>query len=125
MVVLVAGSRNWADEDVIRERLVHLLAVCPKDVKPEVITGGADGADAIARSIALKLGCTITTYPPRYDTYGKKAPHIRNDEMLDRADMVLVFWDELSKGTESVISKARKRGLYVEVCTPLIEGREF
>lgn len=109
MVVLVCGSRGWKDEQKIRDRLDAL--------KPTlVIQGGAAGADLMAYNWAEDNGVPVTTYSPDYFKYGRVAPHKRNDEMLDRKpDCVLVFWDGKSPGTKSMIGKAHRKNLPIEV----------
>ena len=44
------------------------------------------------------------------DKYGKRAGFIRNCEMVDCCDGVVVFWDGKSKGTKHTIDYASKRG---------------
>ena len=57
------------------------------------------------------------TFPPDPSVPSPQRFHLRNDQMLDRADLVLAFHDGESRGTASVIAKARKRGITVEVIT--------
>ena len=112
MRVLVCGSRTWKDTAPVWARL--------RDLNPDdmILEGGADGADLIAAVAASKLGLDRRTFRPDYGLYGAKAPHIRNDTMLDLADRVIAFWDGKSRGTRSVIRKAKTRGIPVEVISP-------
>lgn len=80
-----------------------------------IIHGGGRGADEQAGKLATEFGIPAQSFPPDYDSFGKAAPHVRNDEMLKHADRVLAFWDGKSRGTKSVIDKAEKRGIPVEV----------
>jgi hypothetical protein len=108
--VLVCGSRGWRDGLAIHRRLEEL----PEGT--HLIHGGADGADDLAADAADLLGIRQLVCMPDYKTYGsKRAPHVRNDVMLDHSDLVLAFWDGESPGTKSVIEKAKKRGIPVEV----------
>lgn len=118
-IILCCGSRGWTDADTIRERLAAIMDEWPVDAdEPEVIHGAAQGADTLIAEQALDLGFWVGPHPPDYKTHGKAAPHVRNDEMLARADMVLAFWNGKSRGTASVIKKARDRGIYLEVIFP-------
>jgi hypothetical protein len=110
--VLVCGSRSWTDEAAICHRLTSL----PSDTY--LIHGGADGADSIAATAAALLGVPQLVCIPDYETHGKRAPHVRNDAMLDEADLVIAFWDGESRGTKSVIGKARQLGIPIEVLSP-------
>lgn len=111
--VLVCGSRRFDDFAGVQAVIYQRLAVLPKTAV--VIHGDANGADRMAHSAALGLGLSVTKFPPLYDLYGRRAPHVRNDLMLDRASEVIAFWDGKSKGTKSVLDKAEKRGIPVEI----------
>ena len=51
-----------------------------------------------------------------WDTFGKRAGYIRNQEMANNADALVAFWDEESKGTRHMIEIAKKQNLAVRVC---------
>lgn len=109
--VLVCGSRGWKDE----ERVYEVLSELSQRDEIEVLHGGAEGADSAALWASLDLDITSRSFLPNYKEHGAAAPHVRNDLMLSKADLVVAFWDGESKGTKSVIEKARKRGIPVEV----------
>ena len=69
-----------------------------------IFTGGAVGIDRRVRDFAAKKGIQITEILPEYDLYGKRAPLVRNELIVRLSDMVYVFWDGKSKGTEYVIN---------------------
>ena len=107
--VLVCGSRGWKNAQRVRDTLARLASESPI----EVMHGGAEGADIAAYWTCLELGITARSFLPDYKTHGKSAPHVRNDRMLDRAGLVVAFWDGQSRGTKSVIAKAKRRGIPV------------
>ena len=110
MKVLVCGSRDWADYQAIRDRLLQL----PRG--SEIIHGAARGADTSAALYARALGITETAYPAKWREQGRAAGVIRNLEMLDtKPDLVLAFWDGKSTGTLHCINEATKRGIPVEI----------
>ncbi len=103
MRVAVIGSRD-ADESVealIRDNLPPYTT--------EIVSGGAKGVDEAARKVAAALGIPFREFLPDYDTYGKRAPLVRNDQIIDYADMVLAFWDGKSSGTKYVVASCLKR----------------
>ena len=57
----------------------------------------------------------LTEFLPQYERFGRAAPIVRNKEIVNYADKVLVFWDGSSKGTLSVIKYAQKIGKPIEV----------
>ena len=84
----------------------------------EIVSGGARGIDSCAREYAVKNGIKLTEFYPDYDTYGKKAPLIRNIAIIDYADVVLAFWDGQSRGTKFVIDKCKTLNTPVKVYVP-------
>ena len=90
------------------------VAVLPERVT-EIVSGGAKGVDASAREYALRNRLKLTEYLPDYSRYGRSAPLRRNLTIIERADLVLAFWDGTSRGTKFVIENCRKRGIPVKV----------
>lgn len=81
----------------------------------EIVSGGAVGVDRCAAEYAKKNGFKLTEFLPKYDLYGRGAPIIRNKQIVDYADKIVVFWDGSSKGSLSVINYAEKIGKECEV----------
>lgn len=121
MIVVVCGSRDWADAQMIRARL-RALPGEHKDITiihgacSRRINGREIAADALAAEAARVLGCTVEPHPADWETYGKAAGPIRNRQMLDRCpDLVLAFQRNGSRGTQDCVDEARCRGIAVEV----------
>ena len=106
MRIAVIGSRKL--------RLDDLGQYLPDGVT-EIVSGGAKGIDADARAYAQQHGVKLTEFLPEYDKYGRAAPLHRNVAIIERADLVLAFWDGSSPGTRFVIENCKKRGVPVNV----------
>ena len=114
MRVLVCGSRDWNNKEIIRREFLRL--------KPDVlIEGEAKGADRQSREVAEEIG-GIDVHPHRakWEEYGNAAGPIRNQEMLDQEqpiDLVLAFHDDLthSRGTKDMVKRAMMANIPVEV----------
>jgi hypothetical protein len=98
MKVAVIGSRT-AGSDTLAMILRELPAGCS-----EIISGGAKGVDSFAKSAAGKLRIKYTCIRPRYQKYGRAAPLYRNNAIIEKADIVLAYWDGRSKGTRQAIA---------------------
>ena len=110
MKVAVVGSRNLSVRD--------LGDYLPPETT-EIISGGARGVDTSAREYANAHGIPITEILPDYKKYpGRIAPLKRNIEIIEKADLVLAFWDGESHGTKFVIDNCRKLGKRVIVYRP-------
>lgn len=97
MRVAVIGSRS-AGIDTLGLILNALPAGCS-----EIISGGANGVDMLAKKAASRLNVKFTCVRPRYEKYGRAAPLYRNNVIIEKADCVLAFWDGKSKGTRQAI----------------------
>lgn len=86
----------------------------------EIVSGGARGVDTAAREYAKAHGIKLTEFLPDYETYGRRAPLVRNLEIIDYADEVYAFWDRKSHGTKYVIQNCKLRGKRVTVHVPVI-----
>ena len=64
------------------------------------------GVDTIAKLFALENGIKYIEFLPNYQKYGRRAPIVRNYQMVDYGDSILAFWDGESRGTKSVINYA-------------------
>lgn len=115
--VLVTGSRDWEDESVIWSALRDQWLIAG-DLGKEmlVIHGGAAGADDIADRCAHRQSIHTHVFPAQWSTYGKRAGFIRNGDMVnENPDIVLAFQKNHSKGAQSTIDLARKKGIPVRL----------
>lgn len=112
MIIGIVGSRKFPRlEDVVK--FVKLLPT-----GTTIVTGGAAGVDKKAELTGIERGLHVIVHYPDYAKYGDAATHVRNDLIIkDSEDGVYAFWDGVSPGTRSVISKCKKRGVKVEVVT--------
>lgn len=108
MKLLIAGSRSITAFD--------LSPYVPVDVDL-IITGGAKGVDALAEAYAGERRIPTLTVKPCYERYGRAAPILRDEEMVDMADSVLVIWDGVSRGSKHTADYARKKGKPLTVVT--------
>ncbi len=83
-----------------------------------IIHGSCRGADQLAGIFAARHRIRQERYKADWKKHGKRAGPIRNTLMLDqKPDLVIAFTDDLqaSRGTRDTVTKARNRGIPVEV----------
>lgn len=107
MKIAIIGSRSI-------KKINHLAQYIPAEVSA-IVSGGAVGVDQIARQFAISHGLPIEEYLPDYAQFGKRAPLIRNIDIIKAADLVLAFWDGSSRGTAFVVKKCRAMGVPVRL----------
>lgn len=120
MRVLVTGSREWIDREIVSVVLNGFLLRSIEDYDEQfvVIEGGASGADEFARAWRkFDEDVEHIREDADWDEYGKSAGPIRNRKMVDEhePDVVLAFHDHLahSKGTRDCVLYAREQGIPV------------
>lgn len=101
MKVAIIGSRGLSVE--------NLEAYLSAETT-EIVSGGARGIDSSARQYAQRANLPIKEFLPDYSQYGRRAPLVRNEEIVRYADHILAFWDGKSRGTMHVINTCRKLG---------------
>jgi hypothetical protein len=106
MRVIIAGSRDFLDYEVLKKAMVE----SGFDVT-EVVSGCARGADKLGERWAEEMGIPIARYPADWNRYGNAAGPRRNDEMAKNADALVAFPTRDSRGTRDMIRRARVRGL--------------
>ena len=90
MKIAIVGSRTIKKIDV--------ETYLPRDCS-EIVSGGAIGVDRFAAVYVREHGIKLTEFYPIYEKYGRGALILRNRQIVEYADQVLVFWDGKSKGT--------------------------
>lgn len=108
MKLIIAGGRDYT-----RRRADALLikSLWKAGLVDEIVSGCAAGADAYGEIAALMLGVPMQKFPADWDTHGKAAGPIRNREMAEYADAVVLLPG--GRGTESMYQEAKRAGLII------------
>ena len=110
--VLICGSRSIQDKNLIWSKLDEIFSNTQDEI--EILHGGATGPDVLGKNWAFqyKKVVNIRAFLPDWERWGKGAGMLRNVQMLEaKPDMVIAFYDGISKGTEHTIRQAHKRGI--------------
>ena len=113
--VIIAGTRDFDDYSLLREKCDKILANKRKDSVITIVSGTAKGADRLGEGYARERGYQIERYPADWDRDGNKAGPLRNIEMAKNADALIAFWDGQSRGTKHMIDTALNEELVVRV----------
>ena len=101
MKIAIIGSRSLYLED--------LTPYLPSQIR-EIVTGGAEGIDRCAMEYAREKHLGLQVFLPEYKRYRRNAPLVRNRQIIDYADRVLIFWDGESRGTAHSIRYCQECG---------------
>ncbi|MFZ6014266.1 MAG: DUF2493 domain-containing protein [Bacteroidota bacterium] len=120
MRVAVIGSRRFENKGKLFATLSSLESHgVPSGKISLIVSGGALGADKLAEAFALEHGIPLLIFRPEYDRFGRNAPLKRNFKIVDSADLVVAFWDGVSRGTKHGIDYAiRQKKRVIVVSEP-------
>ena len=101
LTAAVVGSRDV--NSLLEKWVVDYLTGIAFEFVPtknlKVISGGARGVDTIAERSCVSLGIPFRSYPAYWAIYPRTAGAVRNQTIVDTADMMAAFWDERSSGS--------------------------
>jgi len=109
MKVAIVGTRTYPDLEQVRE---YVRKLSPDDI---IVSGGAKGVDETAEDEARNCGMEVISVPAEWNKYGKRAGLMRNDIILAMADLVVAFWDGVSRGTKYTIDRAKEKNVITQV----------
>lgn len=120
--IIVAGTRTFSDYELLRSKLddfVSKLKQKHPDKQVVIITGAAKGADKLGSLYARNHNIPLKEFPADWNTYGRAAGPIRNQQMSDYAlhevPVLIVFWDGESRGTKNMINIAKRHNVQTEI----------
>ena len=111
--IAVVGSRTYKDYKEFKGLLSQkLFMICDRDEdhlnKVRIISGGAIGVDSMAESFAKEHNIATTVYKANWETFGRSAGYIRNNDIMHASEVCIAFWDGESRGTLHTIGLFRK-----------------
>lgn len=121
--ILVCGGRDYNDKATLYATLDKICFERDWKFGPEpdgnwlpnvrLVNGKARGADTLATDWAITNWCAFKEYPADWDTHGKAAGPIRNQQMLDSEAIDLVVAFPGGRGTADMVKRARDKGIEV------------
>jgi hypothetical protein len=103
MIVVIAGSREYT----YAFRLEKAIADSGFEIT-EVVSGCARGVDHMGEVWAAKHGIPITKFPADWDKHGKAAGPIRNEQMSEYADALILLMYPDSRGSANMLKCMQK-----------------
>lgn len=106
MKLAIIGSRDFTDYEKARSSFRSFFCC---NLPEDIISGGARGADALAEKLSLEfLHKPAIVFEADWTKFGKSAGFKRNVQIIESSDIVLAFWDGISKGTRHSINLAKQ-----------------
>lgn len=108
--LIVAGGRDFDNYSRL-SKVVTDLATSPDlygSKSVSIVSGMARGADALGHRFALENNVTVHEFPADWNSFGKQAGFVRNEEMAHFSDALVAFWNGQSVGTKHMIEFMKK-----------------
>lgn len=106
--LIIAGGRDYHLSDTDRE---YLNKIHEQHTVVEVVSGGCLGVDRDGEEWAAAKGIPVKCFNPQWEKHGKSAGPIRNRQMAQYADAVMLFPG--GRGTANMRKEAEKAGIIV------------
>jgi len=105
---MVCGSRTITDEKRVFGEIEKCWSENLGSEPVVLVEGEARGVDSIAKAWAISKNFQLEPHKPDWKKFGRGAGIVRNKEMVEASDFVLILWDGASKGTLSDIQFCEK-----------------
>ena len=122
MKIIIAGSRTITDKvrvyDIITAGL-HTLLDSQQINDFTIISGGARGVDKLGEMYAIERSkypgsyVKLEVFPADWNQYGKRAGYLRNKQMAEYADALILIWDGKSRGSQMMLELAKQYKLKI------------
>lgn len=111
--MIIAGGRDFNNYKLLKSECSRIINKIKNNI--EIVSGGASGADTLGIQYAKEMKYKLTVFPADWNKYGKSAGYKRNMQMGEYADILIAFWDKVSKGTSHMINISKNLGLITYV----------
>jgi hypothetical protein len=108
MKVIIAGSRHISDAEALKTQIENT----GWDIE-EVVSGGCRGVDVMGEEWAQEKGIPVRTFVAHWEEYGREAGELRNREMAEYADGLILLWDAKSPGSSCMLRESAKAGILI------------
>lgn len=108
MKTIIAGSRTIED----KEALEKTIQQAGWDIT-EVVSGTCRGVDVMGEEWGRENNVPVKPFPADWLTYGRTAGELRNRDMANYADGLILLWDGKSPGASCMLREANKAGIKV------------
>ena len=109
MKLIIAGSRKLLNRRSIHEKFIESTCYDFFEIFPtEIVSGNSGIADWSGEKFAWIQNLQIKKFPADWNKHGKAAGPIRNREMAEYSDALLLIWDGTSRGSANMKKEMNK-----------------
>lgn len=100
--LIIAGGRELNPTPEFIRSAILMLGINNQPGPPRdlvVVSGVGRGVDRAGEAFAKRYGYHVERFPAFWEVHGKKAGPLRNVQMAEYADELLLIWDGFSIGS--------------------------
>ena len=110
----IVGSRSITSSEYVFSVLDFYLSRLLEENEVVVVSGGAVGVDSLGVQWAELRKLKTEIYLPDWQTHGKKAGFLRNQQIIDNSDYLIAITTG-SNGTADSIKRAVKKNIPIKI----------
>lgn len=118
MEIIVAGSPEFDDFTLLKSELNKIKDATDGLLRKKIskiITIPDTITNVMVKEWALEHEIEVEEYSADWDTFGKSAEYVRNEEMIKGVKLLCAFWDGVSKNIEHLINLATNEDIKTEI----------
>ena len=108
MKLIIAGSRSYETDEPANFIRMTLNLLLDSASETEIVSGGCAGIDKMGEAYAKWFNVPIKEFPADWEKHGRSAGPIRNREMAEYADVLVLIWNGKSKGSGGMKKEMEK-----------------
>ena len=103
MKIIIAGGRDITDMELVKKAIID----SGFDIT-ECVCGAAKGVDTLGANYCRGKNIPVKMFPANWALHNKAAGPIRNKQMADYADALILVWDGTSRGSSNMLQTMMK-----------------
>lgn len=111
----LVGSRDFHDYNKFHDKIFNILDELEDFEVETIVSGGAFGTDKMAEKLADEYNYEKLILRPDWKQYGRGAGILRNTDIVENSDRIIVFVKNQSVGTWDTIQKAKDKCIPVHI----------
>lgn len=110
MKLIIAGGRDLFITNQFLDAIFdyHFPVDIYEEYPDKIVSGKCEGIDFCGEEWAKSRNISIKSFPADWKRHGKSAGPIRNSQMAEYADALLLIWDGKSRGSSSMKEEMEK-----------------
>ena len=113
--VIIAGSSSFFNCDLMKEKCCHYLENKLKTHHVILLSGTSIVTTELIKRLSSRIKILVESNFAEWDRFGRSAAGISNIKMVERANVLIAFWDGMSTRTKQLIDMAIAKQIPVKI----------